>query len=115
MSSGRQQSSMEKTPADVVDASQLAARGAEISRDFRLGALVRLHDLMADADSIAQLNARFQLVDGKVAVEGAVLAPLHLVCQRCLQPMVVSVDDAFHVVLAATEGDMAELPEAQDA
>jgi uncharacterized protein len=61
------------------------------------------------------LAARFHLVDSKAAVAGRVTATLRLTCQRCLQPMNVSIDDEFHVVIAASEVELSQLPESQDA
>jgi uncharacterized protein len=40
---------------------------------------------------------------------------LQLVCQRCLSPVQVPVDDEFHVVLIGSEDEMDQLPEQQDA
>ena len=115
MSPGRSQSSVDRTQADEVDANLLAGRGADVRREFPLSGLSRLIDLTVDADATAILEARFHSVGGNAAVAGRVTATLHLVCQRCLQPMDVPIDDQFHVVLVASEDEMDEVSETQDA
>jgi uncharacterized protein len=114
MSPGRSQSSVVSV-ADTVDAMLLAARGATEVREFRVSELPRLSDLAVDEHAQARLSARFHLVDARVGIVGRATANLKLVCQRCLGPVQVPVDDEFHVVLVASEGEIDQLPEAQDA
>ncbi len=108
MSSGRPDLS------EIVDAMTLAARGAELSRQFRLEGLPRLADFAGHADSDATLRARFHLADGRCSVVGDVSATLRLTCQRCLRPIDFAIDDRFHIVLVRSETEMNELPDAQD-
>jgi len=90
----------------------LAAREAEIEHEFRVADLSRLKEQSADAP--ATLQARFHRLDGRCAVAGRVNATLRLICQRCLQPTDLVVEDEFHVVLVGSEAEMSELPDAQD-
>jgi len=108
MSSGRLQTS------EVVDALVLASRNEALARSFRVSELSRLAEFSANSESIARLQARFHLVDGRCGVAGQVTATLRAVCQRCLQPLNVIVDDQFHLVVVRSEKEMNELPEAQD-
>ena len=99
---------------DVVDATVLAARNASINQRFSLSGLPRLTEMIAQPDSIANLQARFHWVDGRCAIAGEVSARLRSVCQRCLQPIELDVEDRFHVVLVKSEAEMDELPDSQD-
>jgi len=111
---------------EVVDAMVLAARGENLTHSFPLSELLRLAEqskgpelasgaeLSTGTGSQAHLHARFHVVDGRCAVAGQVTASLHAICQRCLQPMRLAVEDRFHVVLVRSEAEMSELPEAQD-
>jgi uncharacterized protein len=100
---------------ECVDAVPLAARGATIEREFRLIDLPRLSDWAVNEQARAHLTARFHLVDARVGIAGRATANLRLVCQRCLAPVPILVDDEFHVVLVPSESEMDQLPEQQDA
>jgi uncharacterized protein len=108
MSSGRPDST------EIVDATVLAARDATLAERFRLADLPRLMDLIASPDSEADLQARFHWVDGRCGIAGQVTATLRAICQRCLLPTPIEVDDRFHVVLVKSEAEMNELPDTQD-
>ena len=100
---------------ESVDALPLAARGATLEREFRLIDLPRLSDLANDENARARLSVQFHLVDARVSVAGNVSAKLRLVCQRCLEPVQLLVEDEFHVVLVTAEKEMEQLPPEQDA
>ncbi len=93
----------------------LAARGATVVREYRVALLSRMGELAVDEQAQARLSARFHLVDARAGIAGRAMASLRLVCQRCLGAVQVSIDDEFHVVLIASEAEMEQLPDAQDA
>jgi uncharacterized protein len=100
---------------ESVDALPLAARGATLKREFRLIDLPRLSEWANDENARASLSVQFHLVDERVSVAGNASATLRLVCQRCLEPVQLQVEDEFHVVLVTTEKEMEQLPPEQDA
>ena len=100
---------------ESLDTLPLAARGATLARDYRLLDLPRLEDWASDKNARAYLSAQFHLVDGRVSVAGKASAKLQLICQRCLAPVQLLVEDEFHVVLVISEKDMEQLPPEQDA
>jgi uncharacterized protein len=101
--------------SECFDALPLAVRGATLDREFRLIDLPRLADWAVDDQARAHLSARFHLIEARVGVVGRATAKLRLICQRCLGPVQVPVDDEFHVVLVPSEVEMDQLPEQQDA
>jgi uncharacterized protein len=101
--------------ADIVDATLLAARGATVDRDVRLADLPRLAEFAVDDRAVAHLKTQFHFADKRVAIAGKAQAELQLKCQRCLGPVIVPVNDDFHVVLIRSEEEMDQLPEQQDA
>jgi uncharacterized protein len=101
--------------AEIVDATVLAARGTTIDREFLLIDLPRLTESAVSNFEKAQLSARFHSIEERVAIAGSARAKVRLVCQRCLGPVVLPVDDEFHVVLIRSEEELDQLPEQQDA
>jgi uncharacterized protein len=93
----------------------LSARGAAVEREFKLIDLPRMTELAVDDKALARLSARFHLVETRAGIAGRVTANLRLVCQRCLGPVQVLVEDEFHVVLVPSEVEMDRLPDEQDA
>lgn len=45
----------------------------------------------------------FSLLEGQPAVDGEMTGSVQLICQRCLQPVVVPIDEAFRVVIVGDE------------
>lgn len=55
----------------------------------------------------SQVEAWFQfsLFDGRPAVDGAVRGRLELICQRCMQPVTIEVDEPLKVMVVHEELD----------
>jgi len=99
---------------NTVNAMLLAARGAQVVRDYCVTQLSRISELAVNDQAQARLSVRFHLVDARAGIAGRATANLRLVCQRCLGAVQVLVDDEFQVVLIASETEMDQVPEAQD-
>jgi uncharacterized protein len=81
-----------------------AARGrSTIERHFTAAELPRLLD--ANADNESQITARFSFaqLEGHAAIDGELAGSVMLMCQRCMQPVAVAVDERFQVVLVSDE------------
>jgi uncharacterized protein len=100
--------------SEFVDAMALAARDGEITQRFRIAELPRLRELAVEDDSKASLHAQFHAVVGRCGIAGKVTATVRAVCQRCLKPVDLDIDDRFHVMVVASEKEMSLLSESQD-
>jgi uncharacterized protein len=98
----------------IVDAMVLAAREAQVAQRFRIANLPRLAEMIAQPNSEADLQVRFHWLNRRCSVAGRVTARLRAMCQRCLQPTELEIEDQFHVVLVKSEDEMNELPDEQD-
>jgi uncharacterized protein len=110
MSPGRSQQTEE-----LVDAMLLASRGSTISRQFAFAELPRLKELAGNGEEQPTLVARFHTSGPRAGIVGRVTAKLRSTCQRCLRPVDLAIDDEFHIVIAATDVELDELAETQDA
>jgi len=99
--------------AEIVDATLLAARNAELDLALRVQNLQRLSEWATDKE--ASLSVRFYMADRRVGVDGRAEALLKLTCQRCLEPLVEQVADEFHVVIVESESEADGLAEQQEA
>jgi uncharacterized protein len=76
-----------------------------VERHFDVDALPRLHDATLRGDGAVGLDAKFafSLLEGQPAIDGEMTGAVRLLCQRCLQPVVVPIDEAFQVVVVGDE------------
>src|ERR1700759_3173112 len=89
---------------DRVDCAQLAEQGAVLERDYALGDLPRLQDLLADKKGKAHAVFAFvQLAPGKPGVRVSVPATPHLVCQRCMKGTAIAVSSSSAIEFADDE------------
>jgi uncharacterized protein len=101
---------------DWVDPARLAARAREIDGSLPLSELPRLAPVLADTAGEAAGRFAFDRVQGRPdRVRGHVAATLHLQCQRCLETMDWSVDQAFEVFLVAEDVELDRVPAGGDA
>ncbi len=98
---------MSPAPADLVNALELAGRAASIERDVELARLPRLIDAGALEGTRAHGELRFGLFEGRPTVDARVSGTVVLICQRCLTPCEVAVDEATPLIVLATVEDAA--------
>ena len=91
-----------------VDATQCAHAGIELARDFTLDALPRLREAGATERTAFRLRLRFLRVAQNSAIDGSLGGELELVCQRCLRPLRVPLQESFKVVIVADEAALAQ-------
>jgi uncharacterized protein len=65
--------------------------------------LPRLVEAGAGADSTLRVSARFEMLEGKVTIDGDLSASLELTCQRCMLPVAVPMDESFRVVIVSDD------------
>ena len=96
---------MSPAPADLVNALELAGRAASIERDVVLAQLPRLIDAGALEGTRVSGELRFGLFEGRATVEAHVSGTVMLSCQRCLEPLAVTVVEAAPLIVLATHED----------
>jgi uncharacterized protein len=89
---------------DLVDCARLAEEQAALQRDYDLGDLPRLKDLLAEPGGT--LRARFgfaKLASGRPGALVSVEASPQLVCQRCMQGFGLELTGASEIEFATSE------------
>jgi len=95
-----------QTAGDRIDATLVARAGTTIERNYVAADLPRLLDAGALAGSKLTACMRFSEVDGRVALDGRLDGAVMLVCQRCLAPVQLPLQERFKVLLAQDEAGL---------
>jgi uncharacterized protein len=91
-------------PSDLaLDAEVCARAGSTIERHFSVEQLPRLQEAGALHGSRVDVRLRFSLFDDRPAIDGTLSGTVTLICQRCMQPVAVPVDERFQVILVEQE------------
>ena len=97
---------------DRIDPARLAVQGAWFEGRVALRTMERLVPLLAGEPGEAEVEMEFAVdTRGLRTVHGRVRAELVLTCQRCLEPVAVQVDGAFHLAVVASQTEAGRLPE----
>src|SRR5262245_45697677 len=103
---------MPRPPGDplerYVDAIRCAHVEIELARDFTLDALPRLVEAGLKERTRLELRLRFQRVEQNCAIDGVLGGQLELLCQRCLAPVLVQLQESFKVIIVADEAALAQ-------
>ena len=94
-----------------LDVDRLSRGEAEIDFDVPLAELPRLKSRVAGIGGSVRGTARFGRRSGFAVAELAFAGTATLQCQRCMQPMELSIDSTSRVALIAAEANAAEVPE----
>src|SRR5690606_34292084 len=89
-------------PENIVDAEVCAHAGSFLQRSFSARHLPRLSDAGVQAVEVAA-EYRFSTVLARPAVTGAVQGTVVMTCQRCMQPVSLSLEDDFQVLVVERE------------
>jgi len=91
----------------TLDAVHAARSAIRLERHFDVSELPRLRDatLPDGGEAAAALDAvfAFSLLEGHPAIDGEMSGTVYLRCQRCLQPVAVSLAEDFQLVLVADD------------
>ena len=74
----------------------------------------RLADILASDEGEIRASASFSRRKDHIVIAGRLTADWPLVCQRCLEPMRVSIDEPYELVFVESEAAARELPKALD-
>jgi uncharacterized protein len=95
------------------DALKLSASGESLSGEVDAADLPRVADRLAADAGVAKLAWRLtgcrDAQEGRPALTLTLAGSVPLVCQRCLQPFAVIVDQSTELLLARSEGELARL------
>jgi uncharacterized protein len=92
-------------PSDVIDASVQAHAGSVIERRFSASRLPRLSEAGITEPADARVTIRFSAYEGRVALDGVLNGTITMICQRCMQPTAVDVEDRFRLLIVDDEAD----------
>ena len=96
---------MSPAPADLVNAIELAGRGASLERELRLPQLPRLVEAGALEGTKVRAQLEFGTFEGRSCIEVRVAGEVLLACQRCLKPCRCAVDESASLVVVARDTD----------
>lgn len=100
---------------DHVDARKIFVQQALIEGDVPLSRLPRFRETLNDDQGQVQVHLQFLMDDEhRRVIEGKLTAQVHVLCQRCLEPAEVRIEEAFSLALVETEAQMARLPKRLD-
>lgn len=99
-----------------IDPQRLADQGRVLAGEFDPAALPRLRELLIES---SPQPARFEMrarrdEARRLLLEGEVEATLICTCQRCMEPVTLAVNGAFHLGVVSDEDAAANLPSELD-
>lgn len=99
----------------LVDPFRLAEQGQTIRGRLPVAHLKRLSECLAATSGEVEVELQFlEEARSRAVVRGAVRASLSLVCQRCLDPVEISLDVPVHLVAVRTEVEADRLDDGED-
>ena len=100
---------------DHVDARKIFVQQALIEGDVPLSRLPRFRETLSDDLGQVQVQLQFLMDDEhRRVIEGRLTAQGHVLCQRCLEPTEVRIEEAFSLAMVETEEQMSRLPKRLD-
>jgi uncharacterized metal-binding protein YceD (DUF177 family) len=89
---------------DLVDCARLAEEAVALRRDYELGELARLRDLLAEPCGTLRATFAFaKFASGRPGALVSIEASPQLVCQRCMQGFGFGLTGASEIEFAASE------------
>lgn len=95
------------TPDDCVDVAALARTGSTVERTYSAAELARLREAGSTADSTVTGTFTCGIFDQRITLHGGLGGAVVLTCQRCLQPVTVSLQEHFDLVVVRDEAEAA--------
>jgi uncharacterized protein len=106
---------MSKRFPDYLDPWRSADQGNKFSGAFKLDELSELKKCLSNADGEAEFHFEF-LRDSKrrACLHGQVNATLHLICQRCLEKLILPIDTSVSIAFVEGLDEAEQLPDELD-
>ncbi|MDX1693877.1 MAG: YceD family protein [Ketobacteraceae bacterium] len=102
---------LESTLPEQVKPVKFAKRGASFNGRWSLERFKRLAADTVSGSGEVIVQAEFGFEEGFPAFKGTASVNVQLVCQRCLEPVVVPLDVSFGLVFVSSEEQAGEVPE----
>lgn len=96
---------MSRTPADLVNAVELAGRAARLERRLALTQMPRVAEAGALEGTHVTAQLEFGHFEGRVTVAVTVRGELTLTCQRCLKSCTCGLEEAAALVVVGRDTD----------
>jgi uncharacterized protein len=93
----------------IIDASVQAHARGRVERRFQAAQLPRLSEAGIGEPGEIEITIGFSIVDGHVALDGALNGFVTMACQRCMQPAKIDIADEFQLVLVDDEAERTRL------
>jgi len=98
----------------VIDGLTLARTGAECNYQFRDQRFERLTGLVVSDQPALDVTLRMGLLQGKPFVRGQLQGAVELICQRCLRPMPLLLDESFELLVCGAGEVIADFDDEQE-
>lgn len=102
---------LESTLPDQIKPLKLAKRGSTLSGSWPLDKFARLTADSVDNVGEVSIKAEFSRDEGFPSLSGKAIAGVKFECQRCLEPVVVTLEVDLNVAFVSTEEQMESIPE----
>lgn len=102
---------MQSILPEHLDVIQKAKFGAEIQGTWPIAKLERFSELLLEKDGNLRAELKFSKSDHLRLIDGKLSAELKVTCQRCMQPMDLSLNIDFKLGLICKEAQAEGLPE----
>jgi uncharacterized protein len=98
-----------------LDPRKVFRQALQIQGYIAVSALDRLCGILLDEQGVVNASLSFEVdSDRRLRIRGHVNAEVNVVCQRCMQPMAMVLDDSIDLVMVSTEERMKQLPASLD-
>jgi len=95
----------------LLDMRKMASRGTQLKGVLGLANLPRITDLLADSEGQVEVNCSFlNDEEGRHVLSIQFETELSVVCQRCMEPMGISVNSSSELGIVWSEDHASELP-----
>jgi len=95
----------------VVDLAQAARQGARIRGSLSIESLPRLRAALASGDGQAHVDLRVEVDGGRRVVRGSIDAKVQAICQRCLEPVTLTLHAEPRLAWVTSEDEAVALPD----
>jgi len=102
---------MQSILPEHLDVIQKAKFGAEIQGTWPVAKLERFSELLLENDGDLQAELKFRKLGHLRLIDGNISAELKVTCQRCIQPMDLSLNIDFKLGLICKEAQAEGIPE----
>lgn len=102
---------LESTLPDQIKPLKLAKRSSSLTGKWSLDKFVRLTADAVDDVGEVSIKAEFSRDEGFPSLAGKATAGVKFECQRCLEPVVVTLEVDLNVAFVSTEEQMESIPE----